>query len=105
MSHRGAFSFVSDHRSAPVDDWRERAACGGGKEDPELFFAVGSSGPALIQNEQAKAVCRRCDVIDECLQWALEGGVDDGVWGGMDEEERRAVKRRGGLRVLGSQAA
>ena len=26
-------------------------------------------------------------------------GQDAGVWGGMSEEERRAVKRRGGLRV------
>ncbi|MFG1846721.1 WhiB family transcriptional regulator [Micromonospora carbonacea] len=74
-------------------------------EDPELFFAVGTSGPALTQIEQAKAVCRRCPVVDQCLQWALSGGVDDGVWGGMSEDERRAVKRRGGLRVLRADAA
>ena len=53
----------------------------------------------VLQVEQAKAVCRRCSVTDECLQWALESGQDAGVWGGMSEEERRAVKRRGGLRV------
>ncbi len=78
-------------------DWRHHAACR--DEDPELFFPIGTSGPAVLQVEQAKAVCRRCSVIDECLQWALESGQDAGVWGGMSEEERRAVKRRGGLRV------
>jgi len=49
---------------------------------------------ALLQIEDAKAVCRRCDVVDQCLQWALESGQDAGVWGGMSEDERRALKRR-----------
>ncbi|MER7905781.1 WhiB family transcriptional regulator, partial [Streptomyces sp. NPDC095614] len=30
----------------------------------------------------------------QCLDWALENGQDSGVWGGMDENERRALKRR-----------
>ncbi|MFJ3908182.1 WhiB family transcriptional regulator [Streptomyces vinaceus] len=73
-------------------DWRHRAACR--EEDPELFFPVGSSGPALLQIEEAKAVCHRCPVLERCLEWALEGGMDMGVCGGLTEEERRAVKRR-----------
>ena len=73
-------------------DWRDRAACL--DEDPELFFPIGNTGPAIVQIEQAKAVCRRCDVIDTCLQWALETGQDAGVWGGLSEDERRALKRR-----------
>ncbi|MGW0366163.1 WhiB family transcriptional regulator [Streptomyces sp. NPDC002990] len=73
-------------------NWRHEAACRW--EDPDLFFPVGSSGPALLQIEEAKAVCRRCPVMENCLQWALEAGQDLGVWGGMSEEERRAVKRR-----------
>ncbi|NYT92873.1 WhiB family transcriptional regulator [Salinispora sp. H7-4] len=84
-------------------DWRHHAICR--DEDPELFFPIGTSGPALLQVEQAKAVCRRCPVTDQCLQWALESGQDAGVWGGMSEEERRAVKRRGGLRVLRAHTA
>ena len=59
-------------------DWRHRAACR--DEDPELFFPIGTSGPAVLQVEQAKAVCRRCSVIDDCLQWALDSGQDAGVW-------------------------
>jgi len=78
-------------------DWRHHAICR--DEDPELFFPIGTSGPALLQVEQAKAVCRRCTVTESCLSWALESGQDAGVWGGMSEDERRAVKRRGGLRV------
>ncbi len=73
-------------------NWRHEAACRW--EDPELFFPVGSSGPALLQVEEAKTVCRRCPVMEDCLQWALEAGQDLGVCGGMSEEERRAAKRR-----------
>lgn len=73
-------------------DWRQRAACR--DEDPELFFPIGNTGPALVQIEEAKQVCRRCPVIEECLQWALETGQDAGVWGGTSEDERRAMKRR-----------
>lgn len=73
-------------------DWRHRALCR--DEDPELFFPVGTGGPALAQIAEAKAVCRRCPVISECLTWALETGQDAGVWGGMSEDERRALKRR-----------
>ena len=73
-------------------DWRHRAECL--TEDPELFFPVGTTGPALAQVEEAKKVCRRCEVREECLRWALEAGQDHGVWGGMSEDERRAMKRR-----------
>ncbi len=73
-------------------DWRHRAACR--DEDPELFFPIGNTGPALLQIEEARAVCRRCTVREECLQWALESGQDHGVWGGLSEDERRALKRR-----------
>ena len=69
-------------------DWRHRAICR--DEDPELFFPVGTSGPALLQIAEAKSVCRRCPVVSECLTWALESGQDAGVWGGMSEDERRA---------------
>ena len=63
-------------------------------EDSELFFPVGTSGPALAQIQAAKQVCGRCEVVDSCLKWALESGQEAGVWGGLSEEERRALKRR-----------
>jgi WhiB family transcriptional regulator, redox-sensing transcriptional regulator len=73
-------------------DWRHEAACR--EVDPELFFPIGNTGPALLQIDEAKQVCRRCSVMDECLRWAIDSGQDAGVWGGMSEDERRALKRR-----------
>lgn len=80
--------------AAQPDDWRTNAPCR--SEDPELFFPIGTSGPALVQIEQAKAVCRRCPVMERCLQWALETRQDFGVWGGLSEDERlrRSGRRR-----------
>ncbi|WEH43280.1 WhiB family transcriptional regulator [Streptomyces sp. NBC_01218] len=75
-----------------MENWRTRAACR--EEDPDLFFPIGSTGPALHQTEEAKAVCNACPVREECLRWALENNQDSGVWGGLAEDERRAFKRR-----------
>ncbi|MFJ9536151.1 WhiB family transcriptional regulator [Streptomyces sp. NPDC101225] len=75
-----------------MDDWREHAACR--SEDPDLFFPIGTSGPSLMQTEQAKAVCKRCPVREECLRWALDTAECVGVWGGTSELERRALRRR-----------
>ena len=61
-------------------DWRHEAACR--EVDPELFFPIGNSGPALLQIEEARQVCHRCSVMDECLRWAIDSGQDAGVWGG-----------------------
>src|SRR6476659_3288531 len=71
-------------------DWRHKAACL--DKDPELFFPIGNTGPALLQIEEAKQVCRGCSVKDACLQWALEAGQDHGVWGGLSEDERRGSR-------------
>ena len=81
-----------DTEEYEVMDWRHRALCR--DEDPELFFPIGTTGPALVQIEQAKAVCRRCPAVQSCLEWALSSGQDSGVWGGLSEDERRALKRR-----------
>jgi len=72
--------------------WHHRAACMG--EDPELFFPEGNTSAALRQTEEAKAVCRRCEVAAARLKWAIESGQEYGVWGGMSDGERRALKSR-----------
>jgi WhiB family redox-sensing transcriptional regulator len=72
--------------------WRNRAACL--DQDPELFFPVGTTGSALVQIEEAKVICRRCEVLETCLKWAIETRQDAGVWGGLSSDERRALKRR-----------
>jgi WhiB family redox-sensing transcriptional regulator len=84
-------------KSFPVIDqddssWRLRAACRGA--DPELFFPVGTTGPAVAQVADAKAVCHGCEVRSDCLRWALESGRESGVWGGTSERERRALAKQ-----------
>jgi len=91
LTHKVSTRHHDDEGEAAMD-WRHEAACL--EEDPELFFPIGNTGPALLQIEEAKKVCRRCTVRDACLQWALEAGQDHGVWGGLSEDERRALKRR-----------
>ncbi|KUH40005.1 MULTISPECIES: WhiB family transcriptional regulator [Streptomyces] len=75
-----------------MENWRQAAACR--HEDPDLFFPVGTSGPAVMQAEEAKKICGRCPVREQCLQWAVETGQDFGVWGGANEDERRTLRRR-----------
>lgn len=75
-----------------MSDWRHRSLCK--DEDPELWFPIGTTGPAQRQAEKAKAVCQRCTVRADCLTWALETGQDAGIVGGLDEGERRALRRR-----------
>lgn len=77
--------------SGTTMDWRHDAACR--DVDPDIFFPVGSTGPALAQVEAAKAICEACKVQRECLDWAIETAQDSGVWGGLTEEERRTVRR------------
>jgi WhiB family transcriptional regulator, redox-sensing transcriptional regulator len=72
--------------------WWSRAACA--TADPELFFPISHSGPAVRQVTRAKAVCARCDIQRECLRYALGAGSIQGVWGGTTEEERRRLMRR-----------
>lgn len=72
-------------------EWLRSAACIG--EDPELFFPVGTSGPALRETADAKRVCGRCPVTADCLEYALAGGQMSGVWGGTDEAERADLLR------------
>jgi WhiB family transcriptional regulator, redox-sensing transcriptional regulator len=73
-------------------DWRSRGACV--TADPDLFFPLSSSGPALEQQAQAKAVCAGCGVRQECLAFALATHQLHGIWGGTSEQERALLRRR-----------
>jgi WhiB family redox-sensing transcriptional regulator len=73
------------------DDWRRAAAC---KDvDPDLFFPVGVTGPAIEHIAAAKSVCSGCPVKEPCLEFALTTNQEYGIWGGASEEERRAIRR------------
>ena len=84
----------------PENDWREQAACKG--IDPEFFFSSDASDDAPSKQERAeregaaKAVCARCAVRAECLDYAVTAGERYGIWGGLNPQERRAFVRAGG---------
>ena len=84
-------------------DWVDRARCR--DEDPELFFPVGVNAPAIVQTEKAKSVCAGCDVRSECLEWAMSTGQESGVWGGLSEDERRALIRASRRKTIGLSVA
>ena len=86
-----SFDFVDN------DNWRDYAACR--DTSPDLFFPIGTTGPAIEQIAQAKAVCRSCDAQSACLEFALATNQDSGVWGGTSEEERRNIRRQAAARA------
>ena len=75
-----------------TEDWRQKASCRA--VDPDLFFPIGTTGLALDQIEQAKAVCRSCEAQAPCLEFALSTNQESGVWGGTSEEERRKLRKQ-----------
>ena len=83
----------------PKKNWRDFALCRN-DDDAELWFPVGETGPALLQIEEARAVCRRCPVASSCFEtvMALEGGADrtgrHGVWAATTPGERAAIHKQ-----------
>jgi WhiB family redox-sensing transcriptional regulator len=76
--------------------WMRDALCA--EVDPELFFPEKGGS-----TREAKAVCGRCPVAAECLDYALsyEAGEHDtkrsypsGIYGGLSERERRALRKQ-----------
>jgi len=73
------------------NDWRQLAACR--STEPDLFFPIGTTGPAVDQIDAAKRVCGGCDAMEPCLDFALATNQESGVWGGTSEEERRKLRK------------
>lgn len=72
--------------SIPIPpDWVMGALCA--QIDPEMFFPLPGGS-----NIAAKRMCQRCEVREECLQYAIEHEQNWGIWGGMSERERRPLK-------------
>jgi WhiB family redox-sensing transcriptional regulator len=57
-------------------------------EDPDTFFpSHGDPGT------EARRICGICPVRNDCLEYATEAD-EHGIWGGLDQDERRNLKRR-----------
>lgn len=83
---------VARLKSAPagavLGAWTEQALCT--QEDPEVFFP-----PKGDTGKEAKAICARCPVIAECLEYAIAADERHGIWGGLNRAERlRASQAR-----------
>jgi WhiB family redox-sensing transcriptional regulator len=72
--------------------WRDDAACR--SLDTNLFFPIGETGDAVHQTEAAKAICAVCPVQAECLEFAMSTNQQAGIFGGLNEHERRSLRRR-----------
>jgi WhiB family redox-sensing transcriptional regulator len=72
--------------------WRDSAACR--FLDTDLFFPIGKAGRAIEEIQRAKTVCTSCPVRQSCLTFALDTHQAYGIWGGYDEDERRALLRQ-----------
>jgi WhiB family redox-sensing transcriptional regulator len=80
--------------------WQFDAACRG--EDSSLFFAPNyfeKRGEKEGREAKAKALCARCPVRDECLEYAIQIRETHGIWGGLNEMERRQLLRERALRA------
>ena len=66
--------------------WQHKALCA--QTDPEAFFPEKGGSP-----RDAKRVCAKCEVREQCLKWAIDHDERFGIWGGMSERERRRYKR------------
>ena len=80
---------LADVMWEPVVDWRKDAACNGVASD--IFFPASEEPPAAVR---AKEICAECPVQEACLQYSLSTNQSAGVWGGLDANERRRLRRR-----------
>jgi len=76
--------FTATHDEMP---WRSRGAC---LDVHTSVVDFHSEHP--VQITAAKRICVVCPVRTDCLVHALKAPERFGVWGGMDEEERRGVR-------------
>lgn len=68
------------------EGWQEEGACRGA--DVEIFFSVDEE-----DQQRALEFCARCDVRQDCLEFAIENREMYGIWGGMSESDRRSLIR------------
>lgn len=58
----------------------------------DLFFGEVENG-GLTNLREAKAVCGRCPVTQDCLDWAVATDQPTGIFGGLSVVERRRLRR------------
>jgi WhiB family transcriptional regulator, redox-sensing transcriptional regulator len=77
---------IENVQPVDADNWRERAACRG--VDPSVFYPTSEK-----EEEPARSICGACAVKAYCLDYAIANKEKDGIWGGLNEKERRRIIR------------
>jgi WhiB family transcriptional regulator, redox-sensing transcriptional regulator len=75
-------------------DWTDAAACR--NSEGALFYPSDSAERKEDRLERelvAKRICASCGVREECLEAALARHETYGIWGGLNEFERRGLLR------------
>ena len=78
------------------NNWQAGAACQG--EHGVAFYPPlrnERKAARVARERRAKAVCRSCPVRSDCLDHALQAGERYGIWGGLNELERRNLPTAG----------
>ncbi len=73
-----------------IDEWQRKAACRGPQS--EVFFPPPRFERKVERREReylAKAICESCSVKQDCLEYAVRIEEPHGIWGGLNESERR----------------
>jgi WhiB family transcriptional regulator, redox-sensing transcriptional regulator len=81
---------------ARVETWQQKAACRG-PQATSVFFPPSTAerkDEKEAREARAKAVCGRCAVRRDCLEYALDSKEAHGIWGGTNEVERKALLAR-----------
>jgi WhiB family redox-sensing transcriptional regulator len=71
----------------PRHAWQKQALCAKMADSDREFFPI-----AGRTAQPAKSVCRECPVRGQCLEFALDSNEKFGVWGGLSERERKALR-------------
>lgn len=72
--------------------WQQRAACRGPQS--MVFFPpphFERKDDKLERENKAKSICAQCSVQDDCLSYAVSIREHHGIWGGLNEQERRIL--------------
>ncbi|HET6816700.1 MAG TPA: WhiB family transcriptional regulator [Mycobacteriales bacterium] len=75
--------------------WRAAAECRG--ENAVYFFAPSHferKPEKDFREGMARALCRRCKVRQECLDYSIAVEESHGIWGGLNELERKRLLRK-----------
>lgn len=90
VSTRSHLSHYAPDNLERPEHWGKDALCRTSKV-PDLWFPEGDDAGAKADRRQAKQICATCPAQPSCLTDALERGETVGVWGGLDEDERRSL--------------